>query len=632
MKPRSCSSILVTTLFALANVALVHAQEQSETAGDETVREVVAKRHHHYKLIVLETFGGPTSSLNMTVDANDRGLNRHGLTIGFAATSTPKLPTSNPIICGGDDTFGSNITHALRWQNGTVTDLQALPPVEINCSNAYQLNSSGEIVGFSENGEFDPVTGTNQSRAVRWKDGKIEDLGSFGGNQNEALGINNKGQIVGFSLNTTPDPYSIWDNILNVILGSTGGTQTRAVLWDHGKMHDLGTLGGDDAAAFYINDRGQIAGVSYTSPVASIPVTGVPPLTAIPPQDAFLWENGKMVDLGNLGGGYAMFTGQGGGLNNRGQVIGVSSVPANPLACFFLESDPNCHPFLWDGSKLIDLAASTTGGSPITAQGINDRGDIVGQADFSSTGGSSADGYLWKDGVATDLGDAPGDCSSAAQAINFSGQVVGNSFSCDNGFDRAFLWENGSIVDLNSLIPPGSPIRLVDAKDINDRGEIAGDGVLPGVDPNNVAGGGTNPGLGVRAFLLIPCDAGHPNVEGCHYSMVDSTDEPRAGTDLVHEDVSAASALGPVISSITTALCRTPPLCDAGSLIVTAQITDQVRIAKVQFFANGRLDQTLTRPPYQIEYGARLGKNVVTVTATDVMGHTATRSLTWYRG
>jgi len=50
-------------------------------------------------------------------------------------------------------------------------DLGALPPQETTCSNAYQVNANGEIVGFSENGKFDEFVGFNQSPAVRCKDG-----------------------------------------------------------------------------------------------------------------------------------------------------------------------------------------------------------------------------------------------------------------------------------------------------------------------------------------------------------------------------------------------------------------------------------------------------------------------------
>ncbi len=470
---------------------------------------LAAQEHHHYKLIDMGTFGGSLSAINMAVDVNGRAVNISGVTVGFSATATSKLPTSHPLICGGDDGFGSFITDAFRWQNGAVTDLQALPPVGTNCSNAYQVNSTGEIVGFSENGAFDPQIGFNQSRAVRWINGEIEDLGSFGGNQNEALAINNQGQIVGFSLNTIPDPFSLFDSIF----GSINGTQTRAFIWQHGQMRDLGTLGGNDAGAFYINEHSQVAGFSYTGATPN-PVTGIPPV------DPFLWENGKMTDLGSLGGAFGGFTGQGGGLNNLGQVIGVSSTAPNPGACF-TEGDPNCHPFLWDGSKLIDLKTSTAGGNPITADGINDAGEIVGAADFSSTPGSSSvdtfDAYLWRSGVATDLGAVPHDCFSRALAINANAQVVGNSFSCGFNshdlFHHAFLWENGSIVDLNALIPPDSTLQLVLANDINNGGEIAGEGVPPGVHPLDVFTQG-------HAFLLIPCDENHPNIAGCDYSLV----------------------------------------------------------------------------------------------------------------
>lgn len=92
-------------------------------------------------------------------------------------------------------------------------------------------------------------------------------------------------------------------------------------------------------------------------------------------------------------------------------------------------------------------------------------------------------------------------------SINSKGQVVGHSGIRDVVKLHAFLWENGGpMIDLNTRIPLNSPLQLVRAFDINDRGEIASLGVPPGVPPEDVEISG-------HAYVLIPC---HENdAEGC---------------------------------------------------------------------------------------------------------------------
>jgi probable HAF family extracellular repeat protein len=101
--------------------------------------------------------------------------------------------------------------------------------------------------------------------------------------------------------------------------------------------------------------------------------------------------------------------------------------------------------------------------------------------------------------------------------MNSARQIVGISSSCDGTNARAALWENGSLVDLNTLIPPGSDLQLLIGYAINDRGEIGGLGLPSGCSPqiDELCG---------RAFVLIPCDDDHPGVEGCDYSMVEATE------------------------------------------------------------------------------------------------------------
>jgi probable HAF family extracellular repeat protein len=427
-----------------------------------------AQPHTRYKLVDLGTFGGPASAINI----GSTSLDSRGIAVGAADTSVPTPPNSNPWPC-----FSAFVSHAFEWQNGVVTDLGTLAGTD-NCSGAILVNASGETAGSSENGEIDALTGVTEIRAVRWKDGRIMDLGTFGGNHSAAQGINDRGQIVGFALSAIPDPYSFFDL---GILGSSGGTETRAFLWQNEDMQDLGTLGGPDAFATFVNQRGQVAGQSYTN---STPNSS----TGLPTQDPFLWENGRMIDLGTLGG----VSGGPSGINSLGQVIGTSNLLGDVIS----------HPFLWEEGVLKDLG--TLGGDNGFPYWINDAGEIVGDADLPGSAVHHA--FLWRNGVMTDLGSLA--TNSTAFAINSKHQTVGRS-RIGATTVHATLWENGGpIIDLNTLIPANASLQLEEADGINDRGEIVGLGAPPGVPPNPES-------TGLHAFLLIPCDRDHADTKGC---------------------------------------------------------------------------------------------------------------------
>jgi probable HAF family extracellular repeat protein len=461
-------------------------------------------QHHHYKLIDLGTFGGPASYINNQFSFGaPNQINSQGTTVGAAATSIPSPGNSNTTICEGLDGTLPFVFHALKWQDGTVTNLGSLPGTD-NCSVATSINANEEIAGYGENGVVDPLIGIREVRALVWEDDEIMDLGTFGGNQSLLGNINNRGQVAGSATNTISDPFSLY----YLVGGWTTGTQTRAFLWQNGKKQDLGTLGGPDAAGLFVNERGQVVGESYTNSTPN-PTTGLPTL------DPFLWEKGTMIDLGSLGGTLGLAT----LLNNRGDVVGTSN----------LAGDQTSHPFLWHDGKLVDLFTATIGGSPITVNQLSENGEIVGGAAFPNR---SFDAYLWRNGVATDLGTVGGDCFSEAVALNSVSQVVGYSQACDMSSQRSFLWENGSMVDLNTLIRPDPDLQLVETIAINDQGEIAGDRD-PGCGPDVLCG---------HAYVLIPCDENHPGVEGCDYSLVDAS--------------SAAASVGPAAATQRSATAK----------------------------------------------------------------------------
>jgi probable HAF family extracellular repeat protein len=423
-------------------------------------------RHSHYRAIDILPFGGPASYINPeSVFGSPNQINTSGTAVGVAATFINAVPVSNGFVCFGPAGTVPFVYHSFKWMNGSVTDLGTLSGPD-ECSEATSINADGQIAGTSELDEIDPILGIKQIRAVVWEDGNIRSLGTFGGNHSAASAINNRGQIVGFAFNAIPDPFSF--------SGASTGTQVRAFIWEDGHLHDLGTLGGPDSSAFVLNDRGQVAGVSYVNSQPN-PATGVPNV------HAFLCRNGHMTDIGSLGGATVAPV----ALNNHEQLIGTSTTAAS-------EEFPD--PFFWEQGRLIDLFTAS-GGRIVTANAMNDAGQVVGGGDFSSTGGSQFAALLWKNGATTEIGTLPGDCFSEAFAINSRGQVVGHSFACETFEERAFLWEKGTIIDLNAKVPAGFPLQITSAVDINERGEIGGFGSPAGCADAEICG---------HAFLLIP--------------------------------------------------------------------------------------------------------------------------------
>jgi probable HAF family extracellular repeat protein len=452
MKSKTICLTAMTLLAAVVAVRLA-AQGRPRSEGKEQLR---------YRLVDIGTFGGPNSGNN----GESIVMNSEGDVTGFADTSTPD-PTCFT------DCF---VTHAYRWRDGVLTDLGALPGGPGSATNG--INSHDQIVGQSENGLVNPLNGIPELIATVWQDGKVIDLGTFGGNFSLASMNNDYQQVVGCATNDIPDPF-----ISSGVLFGLGldPNQLRAFRWEGKKLHDLGTLGGADACAVWINNRGQITGASFTNSIANAD-------TGIPTMDPFLWDDGKMIDVGTLGG----TVGMGFIVNNRGQLIGISSLAEAPGACITGPSSgtPGCHAILWQRGKLTDLG--TLGGDFSIANWINYEGEIVGVA--STTGEATVHGTVWKNGVITDLGTLPGDCGSQAFAINTSGQIVGQSLPCDTSRPRAVVWEtDGTIHDLNALVKQGSGLELTDPKIINDAGAIVLEGFLSNGDQHSV--------------VLIPCDA-----------------------------------------------------------------------------------------------------------------------------
>ncbi|MGH6646381.1 hypothetical protein [Aquabacterium sp.] len=176
---------------------------------------------------------------------------------------------------------------------------------------------------------------------------------------------------------------------------------------------------------------------------------------------ATVYSNGQFTSLGSLG-----ISSVAHGINDQGHVTG-SSVLSHGMGPDEVE-----HAFLHDGTTLTDLG--TLGGFFSEGLAINNAAQVTGS---STTGDGASHPFLYTDGQLIDLGLLAGTSEGSGLDINALGQVVGYSG------DRAFLYSNEQLQDLNDLLDPATAGEwaLSSAVGINDRGIIIGYGLHNGI-------------------------------------------------------------------------------------------------------------------------------------------------------
>jgi probable HAF family extracellular repeat protein len=435
---------------AIAAMSIAYRPLSAQETGESVLR---------YHVFDVGTFGGPNSQTNGTT----RVMNNAGVVAGMA--DTDQICPHAPVLK----------SPAFRWRHGVLTNMGLLPGGCGSLPNA--VNDRGTIVGSSDNDIFDAETGLFEIRPDIRKNGRIRDLGTFGGHHGLSSGVNNNDFVVGGAENKEPDPFDFGGLVIG---GLPSPTAWQAFGWSKGKLHNLGTLGGPDSFAFFIDDLDEINGVSFTS---DIPNAG----SGIPTVEPFIWKNGSMRSLGTLGGTFGYVS----NITNHSEIVGFSNLVGDAVA----------HAYDWKPRQgMKDLGA--LGGTFSSASWVNETGEIVG-------GSTTDDGLFhavrWRDGHIEDLGTVAGlSCSVAAQ-INVGGEIAGESFDCaDPSNGHATLWEpNGSGVDLNAFLPPNSDLTLFETHFVNDGGEIVAVGVLPNGNQHIV--------------VMVPCSDGES--QGCRSAI-----------------------------------------------------------------------------------------------------------------
>jgi len=275
------------------------------------------------------------------------------------------------------------------------------------------------LVGTAASTPAAGATGISPDASVR-----VTDLGTLANSVccSQANDINEAGDIVGWS-NTGPletDPM-------------------HAVIWHHGHIKDLGTLGGDKSEAKAINKFGTVVGWAED---------------AGGNRRAAMWKGGQVIDLGDFGGPTGMAT----DINNNGGVVGTADDPAQ-------------HPqgFIWRNGVMTKLNAPA--GTQLQPTAINDNGRIAVTIVTAPNDFPRAARY--DNGKATPLTT---DFSHSAGLTEHG--VISGSVS-RNGHEPAFVFKGGTLTTLP--LPAGS--NSAEAFDITNNCHAVGAAVFDDTQP-----------------------------------------------------------------------------------------------------------------------------------------------------
>ena len=312
-------------------------------------------------------------------------------------------------MVAGSSTNSAGSQNAVLWFKGNMTDI-GTPGLGGTNSIAFAVNEGGAAAGEAENSISDPNGedfcgfGTHViCLPFVWENNVMTPLPTLGGSNGAANLVNNLGQIAGTAENATTDPECPAPQVLHF----------KPVYWENGKIHELPTHRGDpDGIAFAVNDHGQIVGGSGTCTTFNPNF-----LDSLLSRHALLWQKGRLTDLGSLGGK----TGKAGGnlavdLNNRGEVVGFSDLAGDTTFHAFrwtqvtgmldlgtvqgdvassaisinersvvvglsIAANGNTRAVVWHKGVPSDLNTLVEGNSPLyllTGCSINSRGEITG--------------------------------------------------------------------------------------------------------------------------------------------------------------------------------------------------------------------------------------------------------------
>jgi probable HAF family extracellular repeat protein len=324
------------------------------------------------------------------------------------------------------------------------------------------INNLGWISGG------DNLASNTSVHAVLWV-GTPMDLGTLGGPNSNISWPNHStnGEIVGIAETAKKNPLGEAWSCSAFFFNQNDGYECNGFVWQDGVRTALPPFqGGYNSYAAGVNNKGQVVGWAENG-VRDPTCNNAPPTSQFLQFEAAIWgpRLNHMTQLPPYPGDPDSAATA---INDRGQIVGISGLCANAVG-----GASAVHALLWENGQTINLGnlGANAWNTPIS---LNNSGQVVG---FANNTYDNFQAFLWTHESRTMqplpfIGD---DNSSIAYDINENGQIVGVSNGGSESYgQRAFLYENGMMMDLNGLVQGGTPLYLLLAQGINDQGEIVG--------------------------------------------------------------------------------------------------------------------------------------------------------------
>ncbi|MEP6730966.1 MAG: hypothetical protein ABJE10_10020 [bacterium] len=372
------------------------------------------------------------------------------LLIAVVCSCTIDSPSTPPTLSAAGLARANDGTTAAMYELVRLPDLGNAP------SRGSAINGQGWVAGFS-------TLPTGERHAAQWRNRQPIDLGTLGGPHSTVQwpGENAAGMVVGIAQTAIDEPlHEEWS--CSAFL-PTSGKVCLGFAWYEHRLHPMPTLGGNNSYAAGVNSAGRVVGWAET-PVHD-PTCNAPQVLQF---RAVQWEpsTGALRQLPPLLGDSSSAATA---INARGQVVGISGDCDVAVGRFSAR-----HSVIWRDGKPSEIP-NLGGEAWHTPTAVNEAGDVVGFSNPTGVVGGAflPHAFLWNAAHGLiDLGLLPGDDNSQAFGINARRQVVG--VSCKGSICRAFLWDNGVMTNLKSLMGSTFADSLLSARDINDAGHITG--------------------------------------------------------------------------------------------------------------------------------------------------------------